>query len=343
MTRPLCIGLLGATDIATKAIVTPAQHSHNFVVKGVAASDPVRAKVFAKQHGLAYAYDSYDALLCDPSIDIVYLSLHNSAHMQNALNAMRAGKHVIVEKPLCLGRREWHALKHVASTEGVRVVEAVMCSGHPWQHTVATMLRQHLLGELISVKTVLSFTLPARGYRRYPESGGGIFWDAASYWIQMLQATIDLESLSVDGLSAFDGPHGIDTDFQAYVTCANDVSAEMHCSFKETVQATHEWQCRDGKLVLKNFLLPARASFPINLHVSYGDGRREVISHPATDYYSHQLQYLAELFCAGNDHRWSELYREQGERIGIMDDIYSAALSLTERSNQGLREKGDMQ
>ena len=343
MTRPLCIGLLGATDIAVKAMVIPARFSDDFVVKGVAASDPARAKVFAERHRLACAYDSYDALMRDPAIDIVYLSLHNSAHMQNALNAMRAGKHVVVEKPLCLGRREWHALKHVASTEGVRVVEAVMCSGHPWQHTAATILSQHLLGELISVKTVLSFTLPARGYRRYPESGGGIFWDAASYWVQMLQATTGLEPSSVEGHSAFDGPHGIDTDFQARITCAKGVSAEVHCSFKETVQATHEWQCRDGKLVLKDFLLPARASFPVNLHVYYGEGRREVISHPAKDYYSHQLQYLAELFCAGDDLRWSQIYREQGERIGIINDIYNAALSLMEKSNLRLQEQGDRQ
>src|SRR3954452_11555407 len=103
---PLDIGLIGATGIAEKAIMRPSVAFDDVAVRAVAASDPARAKEFADRHGIGRVHDTYADLVADPAINTVYVSLHNSAHREWVVAAAEAGKHVIVEKPLCLSAAE---------------------------------------------------------------------------------------------------------------------------------------------------------------------------------------------------------------------------------------------
>ncbi|QOL15828.1 Gfo/Idh/MocA family protein [Dickeya dianthicola] len=323
----LTIGLLGATAIAEKAMILPARSSGLFTLRGVAASDVSRAQAFAARHPSMAVYENYAALLCDPEIDIAYISLHNSAHAAVALDAIHAGKHVIIEKPLCLGRREWHAMHLAAQARQVRVIEAIMCDEHPWQNSVATLITRKTLGELKSVHTTVSFTSSAlRGYRIRPELGGGIFLDAASYWLQMLQATLPFEPVGIVGDSSFNGPNGIDDCFQAGITYTDGTRAELQCRFGETYQASHEWRFSRGTILLRDFLLPTKAAFPVNLHVIDAEGKREVITHAASHYYEHQLRRIAGYF-ASDATAWQAIERRQAQRVSLMEDIYRCALT----------------
>lgn len=325
--RMLTIGLLGATPIAEKAIIQPARGSGLFTVRGVAASDYARAQALAARHPPMIAYENYAALLRDPAIDIAYISLHNAAHAVMALDAIHAGKHVIIEKPLCLGRREWHAIQQAAHAGQVKVIEAIMCAEHPWQKTVAALISGQTLGVLTSVHTTISFKSSVlRGYRIRPELGGGAFLDTASYWLQMLQASLRLHPVGVAGHSTFSGPNGIDQQFQASIDCGDGCRAELNCGFAETYQASHEWRFSHGRIGLRNFLLPASAAFPVNLHVIARDGAREVLTHPASHYYADQLRRIDGYFSADLA-AWQNIERRQAQRVSLMEDIYLAALA----------------
>src|SRR5687768_15739240 len=112
------IGLIGATALAERTLL-----QQGVGITAVAASDPVRAKEYANRHGIPVVHDSYAALLADPAIDAVYISEHNAAHHRWAVRAAVAGKHVIVEKPLCLTADEVDELAFAAAD--VKVFEAV--------------------------------------------------------------------------------------------------------------------------------------------------------------------------------------------------------------------------
>ncbi|KAB8336836.1 hypothetical protein FH972_021144 [Carpinus fangiana] len=110
---PIRFGVLGAADIASVttfwsliaaltpplALITPAKSHPEVIVQAVAARDRIRAEAFAKKHGIPDVKDTYQDVLDDPNIDAIFIPLPNSLHYEWAVRSIRAGKHVLVEKP----------------------------------------------------------------------------------------------------------------------------------------------------------------------------------------------------------------------------------------------------
>ena len=117
----LDVGLIGATGIAARAVVAPSRDVPDVHVAAVAASDLDRARSFADQHGIPCAHRDYAALVDDPDVNVVYVSLHNSAHHRWAVAAASAGKHVLVEKPMGVTVEESEDLCDAARTTGLVV------------------------------------------------------------------------------------------------------------------------------------------------------------------------------------------------------------------------------
>src|SRR5262245_43945688 len=98
-TRPLRIGIIGAARVAVYAMAAPARANPRTELAAIAARDPARAAVFATEHGVAKVHETYDALIDDPAIDLVYIATPPAMHANVAKKALAAGKHVLVEKP----------------------------------------------------------------------------------------------------------------------------------------------------------------------------------------------------------------------------------------------------
>lgn len=312
---PLEIGLIGATGIAARTMLAPAP-TVGARVRAVAASDPVRAKEYANQHGIEVVHENYAALLADPDVDVVYISLHNAAHHRWAVRAAVAGKHVVVEKPLCLTAAEAAELEFAADG-AVRVTEAVATADHEWQQVVRSFVRDGRYGALRGVRTRMTFAAPPPGgYRDRPELGGGIFVDCASYWLQALQATVGLDPVDVAGESAFDGPNGVDRSFVATMRWATGTTATLECGVGPDHVSEHVFAFERASVTLRNFLRPVVGALPLNLVVTPADGDREVIGFPPVAYYERQL---ARVIDGAAD------LAEAVPRIELMDAIYQDA------------------
>jgi predicted dehydrogenase len=308
----LDIGLIGATGIAERAILAPASRRDNVTVRAVAASDVARARDFAARNGIERVHDDYEALVRDPDINVVYVSLHNSAHHQWAVRAAAQGKHVVVEKPLCLTEEEFADIDRAASANGVRVVEAIPTAGHPWQAAVREIISTREFGALHRVHMKIQFHTPAAGsYRTRPDLGGGIFFDSASYWLQAVQSTVGLAGASGTGESAFDGPNGTDTSFRASLTWTDDREATLDCSVGEKHVAEVEFFFESASVRVRNLLRPVAAALPLNLAIR--GAQTEIRSFPPIGYYDAQLDRLFTALDA------------PGERVALMAGIHAAA------------------
>ncbi|KAH8647757.1 hypothetical protein BX600DRAFT_475818 [Xylariales sp. PMI_506] len=95
----LKFGILGAAQIAPQAIILPAKSHPDVILQAVAARDKTKAETFAKVHGVQQVKESYQAILDDPEIDCVYVPQPTGLHLEWALRALKAGKHVLLEKP----------------------------------------------------------------------------------------------------------------------------------------------------------------------------------------------------------------------------------------------------
>ncbi|MFJ5304229.1 Gfo/Idh/MocA family protein [Streptomyces sp. NPDC088350] len=314
------VGLLGATRIAERAIVGPSAGRPGIRVRAVAASTADRAETFRATHGIPVAHPDYRALLADPGIDTDSVSLHNSAHAQWAAEAARAGEDVIVEKALCLGRHELHALRIAALAGGVHVMEVVMTAHHPWRAVIRTLIASREWGELTGIRSRIAFDVPVgSGYRFVPELGGGAFLDTASYWLQALQATVGLAKATVGGHSDFSGPGGADLDFTATLTWLSGRRATLDAALAEPHRAEHEFTFTGGRIRLNNFLRPAAGPFPVNLVIAPQDGRHRVASFEQSVSYDDQLSRILRTLDQPGAVDCSDA---AAERVAVMEDIY---------------------
>ena len=140
-------GVIGPGGIA--ADFTDALHAHTtqrMVACGSRSAD--RAAAFAAAHGVERAYDSYEALVADPDVDVVYVATPHSEHLEHALLAIAAGKHVLVEKPLAATADQARRIAAAAREAGVFAMEAMWTRYLPQTDIVRQLLDAGALGEV---------------------------------------------------------------------------------------------------------------------------------------------------------------------------------------------------
>ena len=155
----LKIGVLGASRIAELAIVAPA-HELGHRLVAVAARDPQRAQLFAEKHGVERVLASYDEVVDDPEVDVVYNPLANAMHAPWNLAAVAAGKPVLTEKPFARDRAEAQRVAAAADDAGITVMEGFHYLFHPVTHRALELARDGTLGDLEHVEARMAMPAP---------------------------------------------------------------------------------------------------------------------------------------------------------------------------------------
>ena len=184
MSEPLRIGILGAARIAERAVVTPAK-SLGAEIVAVAARSPERAQAYAARFGIAQAYGSYAELLSDPAVEVVYNALPNSEHVRWNLAALRAGKHVLSEKPFGANADEAR-LVAAEPKDGLVVFEGFHHRYHPTYKRLLELAGDGTIGQVTELKVQMKFTCTdlADIRWRWPMAGGSLM-DLGCYTIHV--------------------------------------------------------------------------------------------------------------------------------------------------------------
>ena len=223
-------GLIGAGWIATKAIA-PAMHAQpNAVVQAVASSDPKRAKLLNP----ITIHQSYEALINDPLVDAVYISLPNHLHCQWSVKALNAGKHVLCEKPFAMNVSEVESMIKAARENDRLLVEAVSSRWHPRMIRLIDYVKAGNIGQVISIDS--SFTFPASiegNYRLTPAMGGGALFDVGVYPLHAITALVGEDaSVVINNYDIKVGPTGIDLTSSWQMQINNSITASGLASFE---------------------------------------------------------------------------------------------------------------
>ncbi len=186
--QPLRIGILGAARITPMALLRPARRLSEAVVVAVAARDEARAAAFAKKHGIPRVHSSYEALLADPEIDAIYNPLPNSLHAEWTIRALRAGKHVLCEKPLASNADEAQSMADAARVTGLVMMEAFHWRHHPLAGLLRDIVVSGELGTVRHIEATMCIPLPLRNDIRYRwDLGGGATMDTGCYTISIVR------------------------------------------------------------------------------------------------------------------------------------------------------------
>lgn len=179
--EPLRIGILGAARIAPLSIVAPA-HTVGARLVAVAARDRARAQTFAAEHGIERVVDSYEALVTDPDVDVVYNPLPNGLHGPWNLRAAQAGKHVLAEKPFASNAAEARQVVAAARTAGVHLLEAFHYPFHPVFTRLCALIEAGAIGQVRHVEAPMRMPAPAPDDPRWQlDLAGGSTMDLGCY------------------------------------------------------------------------------------------------------------------------------------------------------------------
>lgn len=181
MTTTLGWGILGTGGIAR--LFSSDLKTNGHTIAAVGSRSQATADSFAADYGIHNAHASYEALVEDPSVDVVYIATPHPFHAENATLALNAGKHVLIEKPFAINAREAREVVQLAEERGLVVLEAM------WTRWLPHMLRVRELvaaGTLGDVRTMIvdhdqKLSIDPEHRLNAPELGGGALLDLGIY------------------------------------------------------------------------------------------------------------------------------------------------------------------
>ena len=182
-------GLLGASRIARNKHIPAAAEATGAEIVAIASRDQAKADAWAAEFSIPTAYDSYDALLADPAVDAVLITLPNSLHAPWTIKAARAGKHILCEKPLATTAQEARAMIAAAGEAGVVLMEGFWIRFHPQLPFIRETIAAGTIGEIRLIRAELTYTITDWGgdSRTRADLGGGALFDAGCYCVHIIR------------------------------------------------------------------------------------------------------------------------------------------------------------
>jgi xylose dehydrogenase (NAD/NADP) len=286
MSEPLRWGVLSTARI-NELVLAGARSSAQVEVLAVASRDGATAEGYAREHGIERAYGSYDALLADPEVEAVYISLPNALHVQWAIRALEAGKHVLCEKPL--SRRSADAARAFDAAERCErlLMEAFMYRHNPQTARVVELVAEGAIGRLRLVRASFSFYLDdLTDVRMRGELEGGGLMDVGCYCVNAIRLLCG-EPLCAQAEQLVGGA-GVDVALAGVLGFADGLLAHFDCGLvlssrdelvvlgeQGSLHLADPWHCRTPGIELRR------------------SGRSELIETPAANSYALELENLA--------------------------------------------------
>lgn len=242
-------GILGTARI-NRRVIPAIRASARSELVAVASRDRARAERYAAEWTIPRAIESYDALLDDRSIDIVYVPLPNSEHVRWTVRALDAGKHVLCEKPLALSVDDVDRVAAAAARSGRVAAEAFMYRHHPLTREVQRTVESGRLGPLHLVKGAFTFLLTRPGdVRLDPTLGGGSLWDIGCYPVSYACLLAGRPEEAFGWARPSIEPQGrVDLTFTGMLRFSQGVIAQFDCGFQQPFRADMEIVGRDAAL-----------------------------------------------------------------------------------------------
>ncbi len=227
------IGILGAARIAPRGIVTPANELLGTEVVAVASRDLERARNFASRHSIPLALGSYAELIARDDVDLVYVPLPPSAHLQWCTAALANGKHVLVEKPFANNAQDAAQMVAAARAADRHLFEGFHYRFHPLFERALQALRSGAIGRIRRIEAVFNAMLPdTPGELRYIEElGGGALMDLGCYCMHWIRTTAGDEPTVVSASARCVTP-GVDLAIEAELAFTSGPTASLKCSMQ---------------------------------------------------------------------------------------------------------------
>lgn len=310
-------GFIGAGWIARQAMAPAVHAAGNATLRAVASRERERSAALEP----SVIRSSYDEVVDDPDVDVVYVCLANHQHEEWVVRALAAGKHVLCEKPLAVDAAQAERMASAARHADRLLVEAVWCRWHPRHRRLAELATSGGLGDLLSIDS--AFTFPAEldgNYREDPALGGGALLDVGGYqvhtWLALAGAAPDVR---LDRVERSLGPSGIDVTTRVAAALDGRTRATAVASF---VMPEHQFLVVTGTEVQAR--MGAGAAFTAWREATTLEVADHVESFAPVDAYRLMVEAVGARI--GGDDAWCVPLTESLLVARILTDVAAAAV-----------------
>lgn len=247
-------GVLGTARIGDAFV--PAIRAAGHEVVAVASRSESRARECAERWAVGRWEGSYEALLASADVDVVYIPLPNSLHVEWTLRAVEARKHVLCEKPLALEPADVDRVAAAAAAAGVVVTEAFAYRSHAMTRRVRSLVAEGAIGMPRVIRSAFTFQLTREhDVRLDPNLGGGGLWDVGCYCVSYARTILAEEPVEATG-TARRGPTGIDLAFDGTLRFPSGAELHFHCAFDAPVNTRAQIIGSNGEIVIEQPFKP---------------------------------------------------------------------------------------
>jgi predicted dehydrogenase len=192
-------GVVGAGWISQEAFIPGVAQSGNSRIEAIVTGDLAKAQKLADFHGIpqVVSYSDYDALLAADAVDAVYIALPNSLHADYTIRAAKAGKHILVEKPLAISVAESEAMIAAAKDAGVYLMTAYRLHNEPGTVALLEKIRSGAIGTPLFFQSVFAFQMAPGNHRLKAEHWGGALQDVGVYCVNAARHVFGEEPVEV--------------------------------------------------------------------------------------------------------------------------------------------------
>ena len=237
MTEPIRWGILGTGWIAEQFVADIV--ASGITVTAVGSRTQQSADEFAARFGIANAHGSYEALVADPDVDVVYVATPHPMHAENATLVLNAGKHALVEKPFTLNAAEARQVVDLAASKNLVVLEAMWTRWLPHVLRLREILAAGTIGDVRTVIADHNQKLPSDPKHRInaPELGGGALLDLGIYPVSFAWDVLG-EPQSIAAISSPTAT-GVDRQTAILLGYADGQQAVLHTALDTEIGRAH--------------------------------------------------------------------------------------------------------
>jgi predicted dehydrogenase/aryl-alcohol dehydrogenase-like predicted oxidoreductase len=298
----LAWGIIG-TGMIANAFADQLPKSRTGRLVAVASREQQRATDFARKYNAASAYAGYDALLADRAVQAVYISTPHPSHAEWAIKAARAGKHILVEKPIGLNQWEAMAIVEAATENDVFMMEAFMYRCHPLTRRLIDLIAAGTIGHVQLIEATFSFNTPFNPAGRHfdPDLGGGGILDVGCYTASLTNLIAQTalnrrtaEPITVAGAAHIGQAHA-DEYATASLSYANGIIARLTCGVSLDLDRTLRVFGADGRIEVPNPWTPGRHDHPdkILVYIAAQETPQEILIPSSQPLYALEADTVA--------------------------------------------------
>lgn len=237
--RKINWGVLGTAGIAKGCTIPGMQQAENCNLYAIAGRTLKKAETFREAFGFTKAYGSYEALLADPEVEAVYIPLPNELHVQWAMEAMKAKKHVLCEKPLAPSPALIEKLFACARENGVVLMEAFAYLHSPFMAAIKQELKAGAIGDVLYMESeFITSDYDLSNIRMRKETYGGALYDLGCYCTSQILWMLEEEPEHIQAIAEF-SPEGIDTYTTALLRFPSGKKACLQCGMVLATEKNH--------------------------------------------------------------------------------------------------------